>query len=258
MSYQARPYILAEASWKTVKATPYEVAILPWGATEAHNYHLPYATDNLQCDHVAAEAARKAWEREAKVVALPTVPFGVNTGQFDIKLDVNMYPSTQAAVLTDVAEALSRQGISKLVVMNGHGGNNFKQMIREVGAKRSDVFICTLNWFEAVDWHEYFDEPGDHAGEMETSTIMHIAPHLVRSLEEAGSGEERSFKIGGLREGWVWAERQWSEITKDTGVGDPSRATAEKGERYLEAITDEIAEFLVELASADTDDLYEE
>ena len=41
-----RPYILAETHWKTVKNTPYEVVVLPWGATEAHNYHLPYATDN--------------------------------------------------------------------------------------------------------------------------------------------------------------------------------------------------------------------
>ena len=64
----ARPYILAESTWKTVDATPYDVAILPWGATEAHNYHLPYATDTIQCDALSAEAARRAWERGAKVV----------------------------------------------------------------------------------------------------------------------------------------------------------------------------------------------
>ena len=51
-----RPYILAETTWKTVKATDYEVAVLPWGATEAHNYHLPYSTDVVQCDEIAAEA----------------------------------------------------------------------------------------------------------------------------------------------------------------------------------------------------------
>src|SRR6478672_12754974 len=74
-----RPYILAESTWKTVDATPYDVAVLPWGATEAHNFHLPYATDNIQCDALAAEAARRAWERGAKVVVLPCVPFGANT-----------------------------------------------------------------------------------------------------------------------------------------------------------------------------------
>ena len=94
-----RPYVLAETNWKTVKETDYEVALLPWGATEAHNYHLPYATDVVQCDGIGAEAARIAWEMGAKVILLPTVPFGVNTGQLDIKLDINMNPSTQLAVL---------------------------------------------------------------------------------------------------------------------------------------------------------------
>ncbi|PSQ72211.1 MAG: hypothetical protein BRD31_01475 [Bacteroidetes bacterium QH_2_64_26] len=60
-----RPYILADATWATVRDTDYDVAVLPWGSTEAHNYHLPYATDTIQCDHIAAESARRAWaERE--------------------------------------------------------------------------------------------------------------------------------------------------------------------------------------------------
>ena len=67
-----RPYVLAETNWKAVSATRFDVAVLPWGATEAHNYHLPYATDVIQCDHVAAEAARRAWERGTRSVVLPT------------------------------------------------------------------------------------------------------------------------------------------------------------------------------------------
>ena len=89
-----RPYILAESTWKTVDATPYDVAILPWGATEAHNYHLPYATDNVQAEQVAIRAAERAWSRGSRVVVLPAVPFGVNTTQLDIKLCLNMNPST--------------------------------------------------------------------------------------------------------------------------------------------------------------------
>src|SRR4028118_906882 len=98
----SRPYILAETNWKEVKDTAYKVAVLPWGATEAHNYHLPYATDNMQCDYVAAESARIAWEKGVKVIVLPTIPFGVNTGQLDIKLDINMNPSTQLAIIYDI------------------------------------------------------------------------------------------------------------------------------------------------------------
>lgn len=85
-----RPYILAETNWKTVKRSDYDVVILPWGATEAHNYHLPYAADIIESEYIAIESARIAWERGAKVIVLPTIPFGVNTGQLDIKLTINM------------------------------------------------------------------------------------------------------------------------------------------------------------------------
>jgi len=254
---QSRPYILAETNWKAVKETKFEVAILPWGATEAHNYHLPYNTDVAQCDYVAAESAKLAWEQGAKVVALPTIPFGVNTGQLDITLDINMNPSTQLAIIKDIVHCLAIQDINKLVIMNGHGGNDFKQMIREVQAQYPQMFLCTLNWFRAVDWHKYFAEPGDHAGEMETSAMMHIAPHLVLPLTEAGDGKSNKFKLKGLQEGWVWAQREWSKATNDTGVGNPAQATAEKGRVYLEDTAKQIAGFLVDLAQADIQDLYE-
>jgi creatinine amidohydrolase len=91
---------------------------------------------------------------------------------------------------------------------------------------------------------------------METSAILHIAPHLVRPLSEAGDGASLSFKPKGLRDGWVWAQRHWSKITKDTGVGDPCQATAEKGARYLSAVAQEISEFLVEMARCDNQGLY--
>lgn len=251
-----RPYILAETNWKTVRDTAYEVAVLPWGATEPHNYHLPYATDTIQCDHIAAEAARRAWDAGAKVVVLPTVPFGVNTGQLDLRLAINMNPSTQAAVLEDIAESLAVQGVPKLVVMNGHGGNSFKQMIRELQARVPEVFLCTLDWYGVVPWADHFEDLGDHAGELETSVMLHLTPDLVRPLAEAGDGAARAFKIRALRERWAWAPRAWSDVTADTGVGNPARATAEKGARYVEAVAAEIGSFLVDLAQADRDDLY--
>src|ERR1043165_6373190 len=112
-----RPRVLAETTWKTIDPTPYSVAVLPWGATEAHNYHLPYGTDNIQAEQVAIRAAEIAWQRGARAVVLPVVPFGVNTTQLDIKLTINMNPSTQAAVLGDVVAALDLQGIHKLVIV---------------------------------------------------------------------------------------------------------------------------------------------
>ncbi len=251
-----RPWILAETTWKTVSATDYEVAILPWGATEAHNYHLPYGTDVIECDHVAAESARLAWEGGARVVVLPTVPFGVNTGQLDIELCLNMNPSTQAALLADLVHALDGQGIHKLVILNGHGGNDFRQMIREL-TPLTEVFICAVNWWPIADPAAHFTEPGDHAGELETSVMMAIAPTLVRPLTEAGPGVERKPKITALRERWVWAPRPWSEVSPDTGIGDPAHSTAEKGRRYFDAACEKLARFYVELAGAEVRDLYE-
>lgn len=252
----ARPFILAETNWKSVRSTAYEVAILPWGATEPHNYHLPYGTDNYETQAIAERAAEIAWEKGAKVVVLPTVPFGVNTGQLDLKLALNMNPSTQQLVLTDIARAISGQGVKKLLILNGHGGNDFRPMIREL-QPQIDLFICTINWWTCVDGSGYFAEPGDHAGEMETSVMQRLEPELVLPLTDAGAGKARKFRIAGLREGWAWAPRQWSRVTDDTGTGNPAAATADKGKKFLDAVTSRIAGFLVDLANADTRNLYE-
>jgi creatinine amidohydrolase len=250
-----RPWVLAESTWKTVDATPYEVAVLPWGATEAHNYHLPYATDNIQSELLAIECARVAWEAGEKVVVLPCVPFGVNTGQLDIKLCLNMNPSTQAALLADLVHALEVQGIKKLVVFNGHGGNDFRQMIRELQAK-TNVFLAAVNWYKVGDAKRIFTDLGDHAGELETSVMMHLTPDLV-SFGDAGSGSERKWKIPALRSGAAWAPRRWTQVSADTGTGNPALATPEKGAQYVSEVTSTIGQFLVDLARADINDLYE-
>src|SRR5229473_2032755 len=220
----SRAEVLNELTWKTVRDARYEVAVLPWGATEAHNLHLPYSTDNVETERIAALAARHATERGARVVVLPVVPFGVNTGQLDI--------------------------------LNGHGGNDFRQMIRELQPAVS-LFLCTVNWYQVVDPKLFFSDLGDHAGELETSVMLHLAPELVRPLAEAGPGRARRFTITALREGWAWAPRQWRQVTEDTGVGNPAAATADKGRQYVEAVSEKIGSFLVELAQADTGTLYE-
>jgi creatinine amidohydrolase len=251
-----RPFILTETTWSSVKQTEYDVAVLPWGATEAHNYHLPYGADTLQSEGIAAEAARLAWDEGAGVIVLPAVPFGVQSGQLDIPLCLHMNPSTQASLLADLAHTLAGQRVRKLVILNGHGGNDFRAMIREL-QPRVRIFLCALNWYTCLDPRPFFEQPGDHAGELETSLLLHLHPRLVLPLETAGSGEERRFRVAGLREGWAWAPRQWTRISADTGVGDPKAATAAKGERYFRAVTERIASFICELAAADPEQLYE-
>jgi len=251
-----RPYILAETNWKTIKNTEFELAVLPWGATEAHNYHLPYATDNIEADFIAAASAGIAWNKGAKLIVLPTIPFGVNTGQSDILLDINLNPSTQFDILSDVIETLNRQGIYKLMVFNSHGGNNLKGIIRELGLKFPKMFICISNWFKLPEKNIFFDEPGDHADEMETSLLLYLKPELVLPKETWGAGKEKKNKIKAFTEGWVWTERKWSQISEDTGVGNPKLATKEKGERFFKAVTQKMGDLLYEISKADIDDLY--
>lgn len=252
-----RPYILAESNWKAIKEQHVELAILPWGATEAHNYHLPYATDVIEAERIAAEAGRLAWEQGANIMVLPTIPFGVNTGQADIKLDINLNPSTQLAILRDIVETLYRQGIYKLLIVNSHGGNDFKPILRELGLRYPEMLLVSSNWFQLPDKNKYFDEKGDHADEMETSLILYLAPDLVLPLDEAGDGSEKKSKITGIKEGWAWSERQWSMVTEDTGIGNPKAATKEKGERFFKLVTEKMANLYIELANVAINDRYE-
>jgi creatinine amidohydrolase len=252
-----RPYILAETNWDELKDAKFDLAVLPWGATEAHNYHLPYATDNIQADHMVAESAKLAWEKGAKVIVLPTIPFGVNTGQSDIYLDINLNPSTQLAILTDIIEVLNRQGIYKLHIFNGHGGNNFKPLVRELGLKFPKMFISFSIFIDVVDKYDYFEEDGDHADEMETSLMLFLRPELVLPKEKWGDGASKKYKIRAFSEGWAWAERKWSKISEDTGVGNPHKASKEKGALFFKDVTQKYADFIVELSKADLEDMYD-
>ena len=251
-----RPYILAETNWKAVKDASFELAILPWGATEAHNFHLPYATDVFEADGIAAESAKHAWEKGAKVIVLPTIPFGVNTGQSDIYLDINLNPSTQFAILHDIITVLNQQGIKKLMILNSHGGNDFKPLVRELGLKFPEMFICVSNWFQSLNKSDFFENEGDHADEMETSLMLYLKPELVLDKSQWGEGKGKKHKIKAFQKGWVWAERKWSQVTNDTGIGNPKKATIEKGKSAFEAIVRQMGDLIYELSKADPNSMY--
>jgi len=253
-----KPYILEQTNWKRVRGERFELAALPWGATEPHNYHLPYGTDSLETTRIAEIAAEKAWNRGAKILVLPTIPLGVqNLGQIEIPGCLHARPSTQTQILKDVLYSLSRQGITKLILMNGHGGNEFKGIIRELQPQHPEMFLCLVEWFGILDPNDYFDEEGEHAGEMETSIMMHCFPELVAPLDQAGDGSTKSFALEGLKNGTAWAPRRWDKISDDTGVGNPKGATPEKGKQFVEDVTTRIADFFVELAACSIEDLYE-
>jgi creatinine amidohydrolase len=252
------PFILEETNWKSVSVRNYRTAILPWGATEAHNFHLPYGTDTYLASYVASEAAEYAWERGVQSFVLPAIAYGVNSGQMEVKLCMNMHPSTQFVVLHDITEVLMKAEIPRLVIINGHGGNMFQPIIRELSVKYPKMMIATLNWWSAVKAIDYFKEPGDHAGALETAVMQYIHNDLVLPLECAGSGAERLLKAKGFREKWAWTPRRWIFATQDTGVGDPAGATAEQGEKYIQACIEKVGDFIMEFSKAEKEeDLYE-
>jgi creatinine amidohydrolase len=252
-----KPYILEETNWKQIKNQKYEVAVLPWGATEPHNYHLPYGTDSLETAKITEDSARKAWEKGAKVMVLPTIPLGIqNMGQIQLPFCLHTRLSTQLMILEDILSALYFQGIRKFVLMNGHGGNDFRQLVRDLQPKFPEMFISVVEWFKLFPNSEHFEADGDHANEMETSVIMYYFPELVLPLEEAGDGNAKKFKLENLNNKTAWAPRRWDKVSDDTGVGNPKKATAEKGRIFLEDVTTKIAGYFVELAGCDTDDLY--
>lgn len=252
-----RPYILAESTWKTVKDQKIDLAILPWGATEAHNYHLPFATDNIMVEKIAADSARIAWEKGARPVVLPAIPFGVNTGQMDIRININLNPSTQMAILNDITDVLNRHGVYKFLILNGHGGNDFKQMIRELGLRYPKMFICGCNWYQSFKTADFFENSGGHADEMETSMMQYLVPELVLPLSEAGEGKGKKFRIKALNENWAWAERRWTQVTSDTGIGNPFKSTPEKGEKCFNEVINKIGALIIDLSKAEINNLYE-
>ena len=243
-----RRYLTMEANHHQLMASQPALAILPWGATEAHGYHLPYGTDVIEGREIASAAAAKADQAGARLVVLPTVPFGNDEQQLDQVATISIRTTTAFRILQDVVRSLASQGIRRLLVLNAHGGNEFKPMVRDV-QKEFDVLVVVVNFYQLVPQvhAEIFDLPGDHADEMETSLLLHLCPELVE-MEQAGTGERKAFAINLLQQSGVWTPRPWSRCQPDTGSGDPGQATAEKGRRYFEALTTALADLLVQLA----------
>ncbi len=250
-----RPYVLAEANDRQLRDAPPVVAILPWGATESHNQHLPYGTDVIEATEIAVASAQTATDRGAKVIVLPTIPFGNDEQQLDQHCAISFTTTTAHAVLRDVVRSLIKQGIDRLVIVNSHGGNHFQPLVRDLQSEFG-MLIVVANFYQMLPelLNSIFEEPGDHAGEMETSLLLHFDPELVE-IQNAGPGVRVPFAIGGIMQPGVWSPRPWSRCHPDTGSGNPSAATAEKGKQYFDAVTDALAELFVNLANAKKGDL---
>src|SRR3954452_3926896 len=251
-------FVLAEQTHQFIRSHTWDTAVLPFGATEPHNFHMPYGTDNFQVEELGRRAVGRAYERGAKVLLLPTMPFGVNTNHLKVPgaLALSVTPTTLLKLITDLADALERQGVKKLVLLNGHGGNELKPLSRELH-HRTGVFLCVCDWFRmAADLYpQIFKSPGEHADEVETSLGLAFFPELVHP-ELADDGAAKPTRFTAINRGWVSITRPWHLVSKNTGLGDPSAATAEKGQKLLDVLVERLAGFLVELSAAELDETF--
>ncbi len=258
-----RPWILSEVNFGYVKDHSVDVAVLPMGATEPHNLHLPYGTDTYESVEVASRACEAASGRGARVVMLPPIPYGTETNLRAFPLALNLNPSTLARVIGDLVASLEHSGVHKLLILNGHGGNDFKPLLRELfGKTRVHLFLC--DWFRGISadvQKQVFTDAGDHAGEMETAFGLAYFPDLVARDEATGnltadSGAMRPTRFDAVNRGWVSITRPWHLLTTNTGAGNPHPATAENGRKLVETIVSRLADFLVELAAAKCDETF--
>lgn len=243
---------MLSAIYNDTKDQKYDFAVLPWGATEPHNYHLPYLTDCYMSHDISIDSVMKAYNKEKiKGMVLPVIPLGSqNPGQREQPFCLHVRYETQKAILGDIIASLNYQGIDKLFIVNGHGGNSFKNMIRDLAVDYPHFLIVVSDLFAIEPQADYFEEKDDHAGEMETSVMMYYHPYLV-DLSLAGDGGFTPFKAPSLRSGIGWTPRNWMKVSKDTGVGDPRKASAEKGKKYADAVTEKISDLFIEIVKGD-------
>lgn len=234
----------------------YEVAVLPVGAIEPHNRHLPIGQDLRHGTYVARTACRLAWERCPSVVCLPPLPYGVDCNLMDFPMAIHVSQATLDAMVREIIVSLRAHGVRKIVLLNAHGGNDFTPLIRQIQCDLDvHVFLCDW-WTVGRDrYDEIFQTPDDHAGEFETSVALALCEDLVEP-DVARRAEARPFRFEALERGWVRTSRRFAKLNDACAVGDPTAASAAKGRKYLELVCERISGFLVALAEAPIDDAF--
>lgn len=225
-----------------------EVIILPWGATEAHGQHLPYASDVIQAYEIAKSAATIANDNGAKSIVLPAIPFGNDAQQLESLCTIHLNTTTSLHILDDVCFSLKKQGIEKLLLVNSHGGNNFKPFIRDMQLKyRMLIILVDLHLMIPEKVKEIFSDYGDHAGEIETSLMMYLREEFV-DLTKMGEGKRIHFTKKSFSQPGVWSPRPWKDSHPDLGSGNPKSSSKEKGEKYFNLLITELSKIIVDFS----------
>lgn len=254
-------YLWGELTWPEVESCfkEVDVALLPVGSIEQHGPHLPLDTDAFDADYLSRRIAEAC--SDPKPLVLPLVSYGVSYEHGEFKGTVGVSNDTLAHLVYEIGMSVAHNGINKLVIINGHGGNipalNYAAQMITRDAK---IFVCIdTGETSDVDVYKIAETPGDiHAGEIETSTSLATRPHLVKMDKAAKrvprfSSRYLSFTSKRKVSWYVHTKK----ISQSGVIGDPTKANAEKGERMWQVMIAHLVALVEDLKSMTLDEIYQ-
>jgi creatinine amidohydrolase len=248
-SAAAFPGLLEEMTVEEVRAFAPQVVVLPLGSTEPHGPHLPMGTDTWQVTRLSRLAVAEANGRGARVLLYPTLPItnNANFRRFPFALRVGV--RTLMSMLVDIVAQCRDDGVRKVVLVNGHGGNpdTIRATLREIAGMDDMPFVCATGGITPEGWTSPIEHPSDHGGESETSRMMWIRPDLVRGDQLADNPFGRLAVPSLARTDFV---RPWHHYVPASAGGETRASSADKGRAITEAAATGLADLLVELAAA--------
>lgn len=252
-SAAAFPGLLEEMTVEEVRRFAPEVVVLPLGSTEPHGPHLPYGTDTYQVTRLCRLAVEQANEKGGKVLLYPTLPITNNANFRAFPFALRISIRTLTTVIIDIVTQCKEDGIRKIVIVNGHGGNPaaIDAALREIAGMDDMPFVCSASGLTPKDFVNPIEHPSDHGGESETSRMMWIRPDLVRQ-DELTDNPFGKLRISTLsRAHFV---RPWHLYVPASAGGETRKSSAEKGKALIEANAQGLADMLVELSQASYDE----
>ena len=254
-------HLLGELTWPEAEQRfrEVDVALLPVGAIEQHGPHLPLDTDAWDADYLVQRVADEC--SEPKPLALPLIPYGVSFHHEDFPGTIGVSNDALAKMVYDVGMSCARNGITKFIIINGHGGNHATLQFAAQMINRDAHIFTTVDTGETsdVDLDRLCETDNDvHAGEIETSTGLATRPHLVRM--DLAEREVQSFSSRYLdfsaRRSVEWYART-AKISNSGVLGDPTLATAEKGREMWEIMVRNLVELVEHLKGMTLEEIYE-
>jgi creatinine amidohydrolase/Fe(II)-dependent formamide hydrolase-like protein len=253
-------FLWGELTWPEAEARfqKTDIALLPVGSIEQHGPHLPLDTDAFDAEYLARRVATACSIPQPLV--LPLIAYGVSYHHEDFAGTISIRNDTLSRLVYDIGMSAARNGIKKLVIINGHGGNSpalnyAAQMIN----RDCRIFVCVdTGETSDVDIDKIVETPNDvHAGEVETSTSLAVRGHLVRmnlARKSVPTFSSRYLDFTGKRSiAWYAYTRK---ISASGVLGDPTRASAEKGEKIWQIMIAHLAALVEDLKGMTLEEIF--